>query len=1169
MRLKTIKLSGFKSFVDPTTVPISGNLIGIVGPNGCGKSNIIDAIRWVMGESSAKHLRGDSMADVIFNGSNARKPVGKAAVELVFDNSDGSAGGQYASYAEIAIRREAGRDGQSDYFLNRTRCRRKDITDLFLGTGLGPRAYSIIEQGMVTRIIEAKPEDLRGFIEEAAGISRYKERRRESENRIKHTRENLARVEDIRKELETQLNRLNKQSKAATKYKELKQEERSVRAQLLTLRYRELDEKLSAQDRLINERQNALDAALAVQREIEARIEQLRAQHVEALDAHNAVQAEYYSIGAEVSRLEQAIEHARETRAALVREQEQLNRTWNEAGQHLDADKQRLAELQQRLDESSPAATSLNQERESATAALRAAEAAMGQWQDEWTAFSAAAADASKTRDIQGERIRTLEQQIAQLTERQTRLADEARGIEAELTAAGLDAVRDEARALDEQCGRLEQSLSETGERVQQARAERERLTAELDTLRGQHQEAAARLASLRELQAAAEARHDTALNDWLRAHALEQAPRLASRLSVEPGWEQAVERVLGSRLAAVCADGLQAVAGGLNELSRGRMSFIDLQVGAAPAVSHSRAALLDKIKSDIDLTPLLGGVYLADSVDEALAARTGLAAHESFVTRDGVWIGRNWLSVEDATGAERGWLARQREIESIEAAASERARELERLQAAVAAAGAAVSESEQTREQLTRELNERQRARAELRERLGHREARLTQLETRATQIRQEADELQTRLERDRVEIATASERLQTAETETGSHEARRAQLTADRQTLQDRLAQARTAESEVRERAHRLEVERQGVQTAFESTEAGIRRLEGQLQSLATRRQELADVLTDDHQPELELKVQLDGFLEKRLEVEQRLGQARHAVSELDNALREQEQLRGKEEKQVQELRGALESERVTRQELIVRRDTFADQVREAGADLAQVLSELPAEASDVAWQEKLDHILARIERLGPINLVAIDEFQELSERKGYLDKQSEDLSQALATLEEAIRKMDRETRTRFKETFDNVNENFQAFFPRLFGGGSAYLELTDNDLLESGVTVMARPPGKRNSTIHLLSGGEKALTAVALLFAIFELNPAPFCLLDEVDAPLDDANVERYVETLKTLSARTQLMYITHNKISMELAEILIGVTMSEPGVSRLVAVDVEEALQMVAQ
>lgn len=1168
MRLKTIKLSGFKSFVDPTTVPISGNLIGIVGPNGCGKSNIIDAIRWVMGESSAKHLRGDSMADVIFNGSNARKPVSKAAVELVFDNSDGSAGGQYAAYAEISIRREAGRDGQSDYFLNKTRCRRKDITGLFLGTGLGPRAYSIIEQGMVTRIIEAKPEDLRGFIEEAAGISRYKERRRESENRIKHTQENLARVEDIRKELETQLNRLNKQSKAATKYKELKQEERSVRAQLLALKYRELDEKLIAQDRIINERQNALDAALAVQREIEARIEQLRTQHTEALDAHNAVQAEYYGIGAEVSRLEQAIEHARETRAALVREQEQLNRTWNEAGQHLEADKQRLAELQQRLDQSLPAAASLNQEREAAIAALRAAEAAMSQWQDEWTAFSAAAADASKTRDIQGERIRTLEQQIAQLSERQSRLADEARTIEQELAAAGLDAVRDEARALDEECAHLEQALAETGERVQRARAERERLTAELDQLRGEHQEAAARLASLRELQAAAEARHDAALTDWLRAHALEQAPRLASRLSVEPGWEQAVERVLGGRLAAVCANGLDAAARGLKDFNRGRMSIIDLGAGAA-SINHRRVALLDKIRSDVDLAPLLGGVYVAESVDDALAARNELAAHESFVTRDGVWIGRNWLSVEHATGAERGWLVRQREIEGLESTAQTRGRELERLQSAVATATAAVTESEQQREQLTRELNERQRARAELRERLGHREARLTQLESRAAQIRREQEEQQTQLERDRAELAAANARLQTAETETGGHEARRAQLASHRQTLQDQLAAARATESEVRERAHRLDVERQGVQTAFESTEAGIRRLEGQLQSLATRRQELLDALNEDRRPELELKAQLDGFLEKRLAVEQRLGAARHGVSELDNALREQEQLRGKEEKQAQELRAALESERVTRQELIVRRDTFAEQLREAGADVGQVLTELPAEANEAAWQENLDQILARIERLGPINLVAIDEFQELSERKGYLDKQSEDLSQALATLEEAIRKMDRETRTRFKETFDKVNENFQTFFPRLFGGGSAYLELTDNDLLETGVTVMARPPGKRNSTIHLLSGGEKALTAVALLFAIFELNPAPFCLLDEVDAPLDDANVERYVETLKTLSARTQLMYITHNKISMELAEILIGVTMSEPGVSRLVAVDVEEALQMVAQ
>ena len=1168
MRLKTIRLAGFKSFVDPTTIPINGSLTGIVGPNGCGKSNIIDAVRWVMGEMSAKHLRGDSMADVIFNGSNARKPVGKAMVELVFDNTSGRAGGQYSAYAEIAIRREAGRDGQSDYFLNKTRCRRKDITDLFLGTGLGPRAYSIIEQGMVTRIIEAKPEDLRGFIEEAAGISRYKERRRETETRMRHTQENLARVEDIRGELATQLSRLHKQSRAAAKYKELKQEERLVRAQLLALRYRELDEKLNAQDGVIRERETALEAALAVQREIEARIETLRVEHTEALDRQNAVQAEYYSVGNEVSRLEQAIEHARKTRETLKREQEQLNRAWAEAETHLNVDRTQLGELNRRFAEITPQLDAHVAERDAAVAALREAEAAMQAWQDEWAAFGAAAAEPTKAREIQSARIHQLESHVAQLHEWQARLAEEARVAEVELKEAGLEAARDEARALDAACAALEAALAENANQVHEARLRRDEADRGLTARRGEQQSAQARLASLRELKAAAEASHDAGVAEWLRGRGLDQAPRLANRLQVESGWETAVERVLGAHLAAVCAERFSDVTKGLAELKPAHLTVVDLSA-ARSAGTNVSGTLLEKVRSDVDLAPLLAGVYVAADLSEALSRRTGLAAHESIVTRDGAWVGHNWLSLEYAAGNERGWLAREREIETLERQSAEHRADIDAFAARLAQAENDIADVERRRDELARELNAKQRDRAERRERLGHEQERLAQLEARGAQISRDQQELEAQLARDQAEIAAATQLLRQAETDSGTHEQRRAALQARRQAAQERLTAGRTTEAEVRERAHRIEIESRTLQTTIDSTRASIARLEGQLGSLTVRREELSEILADDREPDAELRQELNLQLSKRLEIEGRLNDARRVAGEIDATMREQEHQRVQEEKQVQEVRAGLETERVTRQELLVRRDTQAEQVRDGGAELAQVLTELPPEANEPAWHERLEQIGARIERLGPINLVAIEEFEELSQRKTYLDKQSDDLMQALATLGEAMRKMDRETRTRFRETFDKVNENFQAFFPRLFGGGSAYLELTDNDLLETGVGVMARPPGKRNSTIHLLSGGEKALTAVALLFSIFELNPAPFCLLDEVDAPLDDANVERYSETLKTMSARTQLVYVTHNKISMEMADVLLGVTMSEPGVSRLVAVDVEEAIQMAAQ
>ena len=1167
MRLKTIKLSGFKSFVEPITIPISGDLIGIIGPNGCGKSNIIDAVRWVMGEMSAKNLRGDSMADVIFNGSNSRKPVAAASVELVFDNSDGKAGGQYASYAEIAIRREAGRDGQSDYYLNRTKCRRKDITDIFLGTGLGPRAYSIIEQGMVTRIIEAKPEDLRGFIEEAAGISKYKERRRETESRIKHTRENLTRVEDIRKELETQLSKLQKQSKAAARYKELKQEERLVKAQLLALRWLELDQKLHAHDREIAALQNALDLALARQHGIEAEIEKIRSQQTEAMDRFNAVQAEFYSVGAEVSRLEQAIQHARETRENQLREQEQINRSWGEASAHLQADVTRMDEMKRRLDELAPQLEENVRARDTAVGNRSQAERTMLDWQNEWESFSAMAAEPAKVRDVQAARILQLEQHLEQSRQRQARLEQESATIAAELDNEPASALQTQVAELDEACESKERSIAGIETRLRESRDRRDELDDELAEVRGRKQNSEARLASLRELQSAAQGESDAALGEWLRGQGLDQAPRLARLLKVESGWEKAVERVLGINLGAVCVPSMGQVTAASGS-PQSQVSFIEL--GASPAhQSSARAALLDKVKGEIDLAPLLEGVYVTESLEQALVMRAALSTRESIVTRDGAWLGRNWLSLGHEKGARAGWLLREREIETLQSELSGLQDKLGNLQAELAAMDTQLQNLEDERDELSRDLNENNRERARLREQLGHKQARLSQLESRRAQIGHEQHEINEQLNRDQSEVTAAGDMLRQAEATGGEHEQQRAQLQQKRQALQDAVEQTRTQETEARDRLHRLEIEHETLQTSFDGTRGSHARLESQLQQLISRREQLTLVLSDAQDPTPAYRQQLDEHLQKRLGIEERLNAARQGVTDLETHLREQEQTRTHEERQVSEVREKHEGERIVRQEMVVRRDTFADQLRETGFDIEPLRQELPPEATEPEWAARLEQVTARIERLGPINLVAIEEFEEASTRKNYLDKQYEDLSQALATLEEAIRKIDRETRTRFKETFDQVNEYFQSFFPQLFGGGSAHLEMTDNDLLETGVGVMARPPGKRNSTIHLLSGGEKALTAVALVFAIFQLNPAPFCLLDEVDAPLDDANVIRYCETLKTLSQKTQLVYITHNKISMEMADVLIGVTMSEPGVSRLVAVDVDQAMEMVAQ
>lgn len=1169
MRLKSIKLAGFKSFVDPITIPITGNLIGIVGPNGCGKSNIIDAIRWVMGESSAKLLRGDSMADVIFNGSTVRKPVGRASVELQFDNSDGSVSGQYAGFAEISIRRETSRDGGSDYFLNKTRCRRKDITDLFLGTGLGPRAYSIIEQDMVSRIVEAKPDELRAFFEEAAGISKYKERRRETENRIRHTRENLSRVEDIRNELATQLRRLRRQSNAANRYKEAKQEERLARAQWLALRWRGLDAQVQEADRGIAGQENTLEKAIANQREIEAKIEKVRTEQTEASDRFNTVQGEFYSIGAEIASREQAIQHARDTYNQRARELEQVSQSWNESSQHLRSDSDKLKELNESLEQIEPKLEAHQQQKIKADEVLQVAEQAMREWQSEWGAFAETAAESVKGREIQQARGQHLETHMSRLQERQARLAQEAKELDGALKDVDLDTLQRKSAELARTFEDLENRLATTETKIKEVQTRDTALSVQLEDLRSGQHKYEARLTSLTELQAAAEGKHDAILNEWLAEQGLDKAPRLAGSLSVEPGWERAVECVLGAKLASVCVDGFAPLTGHLQDDVRMGLSLVDLSVKLNSGSDHDRPTLLDKTKADADLTPLLASTYISETLEEAMEVRASLAPHESIITRSAIWIGANWLSLAGQEDERAGMLAREREIKQLVSDADAQAERLNKVASERSQLQHEYEKLERDRTQYRQRFNQHVQERTAFEQEYAHEQARAAQHRARIEQVAREQEEISKELARDRADLDTAKALFSEAEGKSGAYDQRRHELLQTRDRLHTQLDDAREAAREAQDTLHVIEIERQRMQVSLDSTNQSVTRLEGQLKHLAARRQELEQMVEGNEDPEAELKKELEGFLGKRLEVESRLQEARKTVTDLDAALREQEQARSQQEQQVQELRQIHEEARVSRQELLARRDGLGEQVNESGFDLAETLEGLPDGATEEAWQMRIDELRAKIERLGPVNLAAAEEHEEHAERKQYLDKQYNDLFEALTTLEEAIRKMDRESRSRFKETFEKVNAGFQSFFPRLFGGGNASLELTDTDLLNTGVTVMARPPGKRNSTIHLLSGGEKALTAVALLFSLFELNPAPFCLLDEVDAPLDDTNVERYCETVKTLSEKTQLLYVTHNKISMETAKVLVGVTMTEPGVSRLVAVDVDEALELAAQ
>lgn len=1167
MRLSKLKLAGFKSFVDPTTVNLPSNLIGVVGPNGCGKSNIIDAVRWVLGESSAKHLRGDSMADVIFSGSNTRKPIGQASIELVFDNSDGTISGNFANYNEVSIKRQVSRDGVSNYYLNNTRCRRRDITDILLGTGLGPNSYAIIEQGMISRVIEAKPEDLRKYLEEAAGISKYKERRRETENRIRHTRENLDRLNDLREEVEKQLAHLQRQSKTAEKYKVMKEDERLAKAQLLALRWNGLNDQANEFERKIAEQDNTLEAQISVQRRIEAEIEKQREAHVTATEAFNKVQENFYSVGAEIARNEQGIKHANERRVQLQQDLEQLEHDYAESQQHLETDTQRISELTAALEEVDPEYQKLAEKENASAETLAAAEQDMQNWQQAWEQFTHTHGEASRVSQVEEKHIEHLELQLQQMHERLARFDTEEKALSS-------DEVAQEISRISRQLGDHESSLTNLQTQLQdklaaigEQRKTNSELSSQLDESRSELQSQRGRHASLEALQQAALGKSGGAVSEWLEKQGLTGLPRLAEGLEVESGWEQAVETVMGPNLEAICVDGMDPVLSVLGEFDHGILGIIDTS-GTTSGTDRGANTLLSRVSSALPIDGMLAGVYIADSLQQALGMRNKLGAHESVVTADGIWIGKTWLRVARDPDEKAGILQREQELKQLSDELEELRNSTREVEQRLDEGHALLQNLEEERDNLQNRISEANQQFAEVKAQLSGREERLEHVTSRSTDIKKEAEELRQLVSRDTTKLAEARQRLQEARASLKTLEAERTQLSAQRDENQAALDKAREQARTDHDAAHQLALKVESMRSSLESTRENMTRMENRMQQLNSRRDELHTSLAQGETPIEEMKVELETLLAKRVDVEAELSAARGKVEEIDVSMQQSAEERSQAEQKVQDIRGGLEGERMRWQEISVRRQTLDEQIKESGYELKKLLDEMPEEASEIEWTDKVEKLSQRILRLGPINLAAIDEYSEQSERKVYLDEQYNDVTSALETLENAIRKIDRETRTRFKETYDKVNNGVQKIFPRLFGGGHAYLELTGEDLLDTGITIMARPPGKRNTSIHLLSGGEKALTAVSLVFAIFELNPAPFCLLDEVDAPLDDANVARFCELVKERSNKIQFVFITHNKITMEIANQLLGVTMHEPGVSRLVAVDVDEAVEMVA-
>ncbi|MCP5264575.1 MAG: chromosome segregation protein SMC [Burkholderiaceae bacterium] len=1170
MRLKQIKLSGFKSFVDPTSFDVPSQLVGVVGPNGCGKSNIMDAVRWVLGESKASELRGESMQDVIFNGSADRKPSSRASVELVFDNSLGRIGGSWAGFAEISVKRVLGRDGQSTYLINNQVVRRRDVHDMFLGTGLGPRAYAIIGQGMISRIIEARPEEVRVFLEEAAGVSKYKERRRETENRLGDTRENLTRVEDILRELQGQIERLERQAEVAQKYRELESDrDRKQRLHWLIRRDEAAAERARSAE-LARQASLALEARLSELRALEAEIERVRGEHYGAGDDVHAAQGRFYEANGEVSRLEAEIRLVSETTGQLRDRLSALDaeaHSVREAGEAAAADLERLGaeaeEAQGREEEAIARQSRISDELPALELAVREARAGL---EEERSRVE----ETRRSLELTGARQSAAQENLDRLGQRRERLrADASRlldfdpalaeGAQAELLLAE-DAERDSATALEAahaQWSEIDARRAPTHDKLREAE--------------GRLAQVEARIAAMRQLQDRLDSQ--ARVGPWLERHGLAQMQRLWQRIRIEDGWETAVESVLRERVGAIEVSRLEHALGLATDAPPAKIAFFDAAVGIdrgqAPQGLRPLVSMVRTGESSVQavLTEWLSDCYVAEDLESALGQRSLLPPGGRLLVGSGHSVSRHAVTLYAADSEQEGVLARQHEIENLEREvralkliADEARNAAQRVESEAIAAvqglnagrdahAASVRAAAAARLEAQRLAQEAERIRID-RERVAAEEAESDEAEER---WRGEVEEAQVRFEELDIQLAQQQERIEES----------RDTLAQAEDALQAQRDALREAEREAQEagfanRSLRQEIVR--LERSISEGEQRLARAQAEVETLSTR---LAGL--DAEPAQQALQAALDGRSGREAE----LTASRQRLDELAAQLRGLDEKRLAIEREQEPSRNALTELQLREQAARLSVEQFIEQLREAGVDEAME-STLRVEAGESApkasWlQGEVTRLGNAIAALGPVNLAALDELGEASERKGFLDAQSADLTEAIETLEDAIRKIDRETRDLLQETYDTVNRHFGLLFPQLFGGGEARLILTGDEILDAGIQVMAQPPGKRNSSIHLLSGGEKALTAIALVFALFQLNPAPFCLLDEVDAPLDDANTERYCDMVRSMSDQTQFLFITHNKLAMELAQQLIGVTMQERGVSRIVAVDLSAATQ----
>ena len=1167
MRLNSIKLSGFKSFAEPTNFLLPGQLVGVVGPNGCGKSNIMDAVRWVLGESKASELRGESMQDVIFNGTTTRKPASRSSVELIFDNADHRAGGQWGQFGEIAVKRVLTRDGTSSYFINNQPVRRRDVQDVFLGTGLGPRAYAIIGQGTISRIIESKPEELRLFLEEAAGVSKYKERRRETENRLSDTRENLTRVEDILRELTANLEKLEKQAEVAQKYNALQADVTLKQHQQWFLKR---SEALADQAKVKTDASsavNALESRMADLRHIEAELEAVRQAHYAAGDQVNQAQGLLYEASTDVGRLEAEIRFVVEGRQRAEQRlqtlQEQIGQ-WAARKEDAQAEIERLAELALLGDEQTEL---LSAQVEEQAQQLPELEDALSAAQSAANNQRGSVMQVQQQIQVLAAEQRSIEEQHRQVSTRRERLVVDRNGL----------AAPDEARLQD-----LELQLAQAQETAAVADARLQELQEALpqrdDARRTQQQTVNAESARQADLSARLEAlkalqekvKTDGKLQPWLAKHGLDHLQGLWTHIHIELGWENALEGALRERLAALEVSRLELVRAFAVDAPPAKLAFFSPPAAAAPQPASTKPRLSDLLRVNdagqkAILQDWLQGCFTATSFEEALAQRDQLHPGESIYLKSGHVVTAHSVSFYAPDSEQSGLLARAQEIENLEKELRAQAMIADEARTALIRAEAAYADASQRMVSVRREATEAQTAAHALQVETLRLSQLAEQARARSAQIDADLAEVQAQLDDLQERRETAEGRFESLDLQLADSQERHAQL-------DERVIEVQRKLTQCREQQRTLERQAQEAQFAQRSLQARNAEL---ARTIDTATQQTDAVHSEVQRARDELmrltdaaaQAGLQNALALKLEREQALGAKRSEYDDLTAKLRASDERRLQLERELEPLRQRITEFQLKEQAARLGFEQYEQQLQDAQADLEAIEQSIKdGNVRLLGMQGEIDRLHREIAALGAVNLAALDELAAARERKQFLDAQNADLAQAMQTLEDAIRKIDAETRNMLSGTFDQVNQHFGRMFPELFGGGNARLVITGDEILDSGVQVIAQPPGKKNQTIHLLSGGEKALTAIALVFAIFQLNPAPFCLLDEVDAPLDDANTERYAKLVRSMSKETQFLFISHNKIAMEMAEQLIGVTMQEQGVSRIVAVDMESALTL---